>query len=79
MQVIQCGNRYREDLLQIVNEFEEVCDTMGLKIIVGKSKVSGSKRPEGSCKKMKVSREEMQEVKKFNYLGVMISRVSGEE
>ena len=24
---------------------------------------------------MKVSREEMQEVKKFNYLGVMISRV----
>ena len=54
--------------------FERACDSRGLKVNVEKSKVLMIKKDQmGSCKKVKVSREEMQEVDKFNCLAVMIS------
>ena len=65
-------------LQRIVSEFERACDGMGLKINVGKSKVLMVKKGEmGSCEKVRVSGEEMQEMDKFNYLGVMISTDGG--
>ena len=64
----------REHLQHIASEFERACDSMGLKINVGKSKVLTIKKDQmGSCEKVRVNGEEMQEVDKFNYLGVMIS------
>ena len=63
----------RYHLQHIVNEFERACDSMGLKINVEKSKVLVKKDQRGSCEKVRVSGEEMQEVDKFNYLGMMIS------
>ena len=68
----------REHLQHIVSEFERACDNMELKINVGKSKVLAVKKNQmGSCEKVRVSGEEMQEVDKFNYLGVMISTNGG--
>ena len=64
----------REHLQQIVNEFVRTCDSIGLKIDVGKSKVLVVKKDQReSNEKVRVSWEEMQEVEKFNYLGVIIS------
>ena len=61
-----------------MNEFERACDSIGLKINVGKSKVLMAKKNRmGSCEKLRGSREEMHEVDKFNYLGVMISEDGG--
>ena len=63
----------RKHLHHIVSEFERACDNMGLKINVGKRKVLMVKQDQmGSCEKVRVSGEEMEEVGKFNYLGVMI-------
>ena len=43
---------------------------MGLRIAIGKSKVLMAKKDQkGSCEKVRVSGEEMQEEDKFNYLG----------
>ena len=54
-------------LQHIVNEFERACDSMGLKMNVGKGKVLLVKKDQiGSCQKMSVSGEKMQEVDKFN-------------
>ena len=51
---------------------------MGLEINVGKSKVLVVKKMMMFiCEKVRVSGEEMQEVEKFNYLGVMISTDGG--
>ena len=64
----------RKHLQHIVSEFEKVFDSMGLKIIVGKSKVLTIEKDQmGSCERLRVNGEELQEVDKFNYLGVMIS------
>ena len=61
-----------------MSEFERVCDTMVLKINLWKSKVLIVKKdPMGSCEKVRVRKEEMQEVDKFNYMGVMISADGG--
>ena len=61
-----------------MNKFERACDSMGLKINVGKSKVLTIKKEQmGSCERVRVNREELQEVGKFNYLGVMISKDGG--
>ena len=61
-----------------MNEFEKACDSIGLKINIGKSKVLMVKKPQFvSCERVRVNGEEMQEVDKFNYLGVMISRDNG--
>ena len=50
-----------------------VCGSMELKINVRKNKVLMIKKDKmGSCDEMKVNGEEMQEVDKFNYLGIMI-------
>ena len=68
----------REHLQHIVSEFERACDSMGLKINVGKNKVLTIKKDQmGSCEKVRVNVEEMHEVDKFNYLGVMISTDGG--
>ena len=68
----------REHLQHIVREFERACDTMGLKINVGKNKVLRVKQDQiGDCEKVRLSREERQEVDKFNYLGIMISTDGG--
>ena len=68
----------REHLQHIASEYKRVCDSMGLKINVGKSKVLMVKKNQMlSCEKGRVSREEMQKVDKINYLGVMISRDGG--
>ena len=68
----------REHLQHIVSEFERTCDSMGLKINVGKSKVLMVKEDQmRSCEKVRVSGEEMQQVNKFNYLGVMINTDGG--
>ena len=61
-----------------VSEFERACDSMGLKINIGKSKVLAIKKDQmGSCEKVRVNGEEIQEVRKFNYLRVMISTDGG--
>ena len=61
-----------------MNEFEKAYDSMGLKINVGKSKVLMVKKDQMmSCEKVRVNREEIQEVDKFNYVGVMISTDGG--
>ena len=68
----------REHLQHVVTGFEKACDSVWLKINVGKSKVLEVKKEErGSCEKVRVSGEEMQEVVKFNYLGVMTSTDGG--
>ena len=68
----------REHLQHIVSEFERACDSMGLKIIVEESKVLTIKKDRmKSCEKVRVNGEKMQEVDKFNYLGVMISTDAG--
>ena len=72
----------RENPHHIVSEFERACDSMGLKTNVGKSKVLTIKKDQmGSCEMVRVNGEELYEVDKFNYLGVMIStdRDMGEE
>ena len=57
-----------EHLQHTVNEFESVCDSMGLKINVGMSKVLMIKKAElGTCEKVRVNGEEK------HYLEVMIS------
>ena len=72
------GWETRENLQHIASEFERVCDCVGLKISVGKSKVLTIKKDEmGSCEKVRVNGEEMQEVDKLNYLGVMIGTDGG--
>ena len=49
----------REPLQHIVNEYERACDSVGLKINVGKSKVLVDKMDQrGSCEKVRVSGEE---------------------
>ena len=57
------------------------CDSMGLKINAGKGKVLTIKKIQmGSCEKVRVNGEELQEVDevdKFNYLVVMISTDGG--
>ena len=61
-----------------MSEFERACGSMGLKINVGKSKrLVVKKNQMGSCKKVRMNGEEMQEVNKFNYLEVMISTGGG--
>ena len=51
---------------------------MGLKINLWKSKVLTTKKDDmGSCEKVRVNGEEIQEVDEFNYLGVMISTDGG--
>ena len=68
----------REHLQHIVSEFERACDGTGLKINVGKSKVLKIKKDQmGSCKKVRVNGEEIQEVDKFNCLGVIICMDGG--
>ena len=63
-----------------MSEFERVSYSMGLKIYVGKSKMLTIKKDQmGSCEKVRVNGEELQEVDKFNYLGVMISMDGGME
>ena len=50
-----------------MNEFERECDSIGLKMNVGKSKVLViNKDLKESCEKVRVNGEEMQEVDKFN-------------
>ena len=61
-----------------MREFERACDSMGLKNNVGKSKVLTIKNDQmGSCEKVRVNGEELQEVDKFDYLRVMISTDGG--
>ena len=61
-----------------MSEFECVCDSIRLKINVGKSKVLTIKKNQmGNCENVGVNGKEMQEVDKFNYLGVMISKGDG--
>ena len=69
----------QESIIQhIASEFEEACDSMGLKINVGNSKVLTIKKDQlGSRENVKVNGKEVQEVDKFNYLGVMISTDGG--
>ena len=68
----------KEHIQHNMSEFERVCDSMGLKINVGKSKVLTVKKDQmGSRENVRVSGEKMQEVDKFNYLGVMISTDGG--
>ena len=68
----------REHLQHIASWFERACDSMGLKINVGKSKMLTIKKDQmGSCEKVRVNGEELQEVDKFKYLGVMISTDGG--
>ena len=63
-----------------MKEFERSCDRIGLKTNVGNRKVSGVKKDQrGSCEKAKVSGEEMQEVNRFSYLGILISADVGME
>ena len=51
-----------------MSEFEGACDSMRLKINIGKSKVFTIKKDQmGSCENVRVNGEEMQEVDKFNY------------
>ena len=51
---------------------------MGLKINVGKSKVlTITKDQMGSCERVRVNGEKMQEMGKFNYLEVTISTDGG--
>ena len=70
----------REHVQHIASEYKRVCDSMGLKSNVGKSKVLMVKRDQmGSCEKVRVSGEEMQKVDKFNYLGATISTDGGME
>ena len=62
-----------EHLQHILSGFERQHDSMGLKINVGKSKVLMVKKNlMGSWENVRVSGEGMQELDKFNYLGVMI-------
>ena len=58
----------REHLQHLVNELERVCNRMGLKINVFVVKND----QKGNCE-VCMSREEMKEVDKFNYLGYLIS------
>ena len=68
----------RKHLQHTVSEFERACDSMRLKINVGKRKVLTIKKDQvGSCEKVRVNGEEMQEVDNFNYMGVMISTDGG--
>ena len=61
-----------------MSEFERAYDGMGLKISVGETKVLTIKKDQlGSCVKVRVNWEEIQEVDKFNYLIVRISTDSG--
>ena len=56
----------REHLQYIVSEFERACDSMGLKINAGKSNILTIKKEQvGSCERVRVNGEEMQEVDNF--------------
>ena len=56
----------RGHLQHTVSEFERACDSMGLKINVGKSKMLTIKKDQmRSCEKVRVNGEELQEVDKF--------------
>ena len=60
-------------LQYIVNEFEMACDRMKLNINVGKITVLVTRRDlRGSCEKMSVDKEEMEEGDIFKYFGEMI-------
>ena len=51
----------REHLQHIVSEFERACDSRGVKINVGKSKMLTIKKDQmGSCEKVRMNGEEMQ-------------------
>ena len=53
----------REHLQHIASWFERACDSMGLKINVGKSKMLTIKKGlEGSYERVRVNGEEMQEL-----------------
>ena len=68
----------RGHLQHFVNGFEEACDTMGLKINVGESKILMIKKDQRrSCEKLRVSEEELQDVEEFNYLAIMITTDGG--
>ena len=61
-----------------MNEFERAYDGMGLEVEVEKNKMLVVKKDQrGSCEKVRVSGEEMQEVDQFNNLGGMISTDGG--
>ena len=67
----------RELLQHIVSVFERACDSMGMKINVGKREVLVVKKDQReSCKKVRVNGEEMHVVDMFNYLGLMISTMT---
>ena len=68
----------RGHIQHVVTELKRACDSMGLKINVWKMKVLVVKNEQmGSCEKVRVRGEEIQEVDKFNSLGVMISTNGG--
>ena len=78
MQMTVLEAETREHLQHIVSEFARSCDSMGPKINVGRSKVLMVKMDQmESCEKVRVNGEELQEVDKFKYLGVMISTDGG--
>ena len=53
-----------------MSKFERACDSMGLKINVGKSKsLTIKKNQMGNCEKVRVNEEQLQEGDKFKYLG----------
>ena len=68
----------REHLQHIVSKFERLFYNMGLKTNIGKSKLLIIKKDQmRSYEKARVNGEEMQEVDKFDYIGVMISMDGG--
>ena len=72
----------REHPQHIGKEYERMSDRMKLKTNVGKSKVLVVKKDQrGSCEKVGVNGEEMQEVNELKYLGGVINadRGTGEE
>ena len=51
-----------------MSEFERTCDSMGLKINVGNSKVLTVKKDQmGSYEKVRVNKEEMHKVDKYGW------------
>ena len=59
----------REPMQHIVDEFVKASDIMELKINVKNSNMLVVKKDQlGTCEKVRVREEEMQEVDKFNYL-----------
>ena len=69
----------KEDLQNVSRKFTRACERTNISINADKNKVQESRKFRAHLEKVKVSREGLDEVVKFNYLEIMIVAGEGSE